>query len=206
MEKKIMCVKRKRALPFLLLLLIITTTSALIAEEVIRDEKLFLQKFTEALEAKDQNRMEELVKQAGPDIAFNVVISLSDYGVNSLAEEKKEGIVYFDVAEVIAATYAKVFKKEGLVELVRKYKQYTPEMCKGRSLACSAFFKKAKRGMAISPQSWKVNNDCPHPRNQPQAASPMRYRTIIPIRLDQRPLVAAGGAKRLLKKSDILQL
>jgi tetratricopeptide (TPR) repeat protein len=93
------------------------------------DADVFLDKFVEAWEANDQAKMEELVRQARPDIVFNVISEFADYSFKDCAEGK-EGFVAFNVLEVIAVPYAKVHKKEGLLELVRRYKGYTPEMCK----------------------------------------------------------------------------
>jgi len=72
--------------------------------------------------------MAELVREAEP-IIFDVVKQISNEGIKFKAQgEDKAG--YFNAAELIAMTYAKEFKKEGLLELVTKYKQYTQEMCK----------------------------------------------------------------------------
>jgi CHAT domain-containing protein/tetratricopeptide (TPR) repeat protein len=93
------------------------------------DADSFMQQFVEAYKTKDQAKIEGLVRQAGPYIVFMWAIEFSGYGIESLAEGK-EGVTYFDAAELMAAYYTKVFKKEGLVELVRTYRNYTPEMCR----------------------------------------------------------------------------
>jgi hypothetical protein len=50
------------------------------------DADSFLQKFTEAIKARGQTKMEELVKQAGADIVYKVVISQAKNGISSVAE------------------------------------------------------------------------------------------------------------------------
>jgi CHAT domain-containing protein/Tfp pilus assembly protein PilF len=93
------------------------------------DAATFLKQFPEAYKANDQAKMEGLVRQAGIDIVYEAVISQAEEGITSVADGKN-GSISFNTAEAMAATYARVYKKEGLVELVRKYKQYTPQMCR----------------------------------------------------------------------------
>ena len=93
------------------------------------DEETFLKNFSEALEAQDQARMEELVRHGGAEIVYNVIISESKRGITSVAEEK-DGSNHFDTAEAIATIYAKEFKKEAILKLVRTYRNYTRETCR----------------------------------------------------------------------------
>lgn len=131
MKKKIMYVKRKIALPFLLLSLIITITSAPTAEEVIRDENLFLQKFTEALKADDHGRMKELVKKA-EFIVYKTVISRAEKGIRSVVEGK-DSSEYFNLAESIAAIYTMEFKKEGFLNSLGST-EFTIKKCAKKKL------------------------------------------------------------------------
>jgi CHAT domain-containing protein/Tfp pilus assembly protein PilF len=124
--------KKKIIVTILLLLMVCFLPPNVKASETttpLIDEKSFLQEFSKALEAKDQARMEELVKWAVPHVVYEAVISQATKGISSVAEGK-DGSISFNAAEVMATAYAKVFKKEGLVELVRKYKVHTQEMCR----------------------------------------------------------------------------
>ena len=124
--------KKKWMTPVLLLQFIcLTSVANAMPQDVdqVMDEDTFLQKFEAALEAKDQARIESLVGQAGPYIAYDAAISQAMMGITSVAEGK-DGSIYFDTAESIAAIYAKIFKKEGLRELVRSYMDFTQESCK----------------------------------------------------------------------------
>ena len=89
--------------------------------------------FIEAYLAKNDAQMEELVKHLEAT-AYNLIIDCVATYIEEIAEgtEGEEGISFFEVGEAIAKVYAKVFKKEGLLELVMKYKLFTQEMCRKR--------------------------------------------------------------------------
>ena len=91
------------------------------------DARSFLDKFFEAIKAGDQDRMEELVRQAGPQIVYDAIVSESTRGITSVAEGK-DGSMHLNTAEAMATLYAKEFKKGALLEQVRKYKLYDQQM------------------------------------------------------------------------------
>jgi tetratricopeptide (TPR) repeat protein len=113
-----------------LLIFLIASPSSVISEEAIKDENIFIQKFIEAGKVKDQVRMKEVVKQ-GEAIVYKVVMLFAYEGIKKMAEGK-DGVNYFRTAEIMAKVYAEEFRKEGLLDLVRVYRQYTQEMCKER--------------------------------------------------------------------------
>jgi CHAT domain-containing protein/Tfp pilus assembly protein PilF len=123
----------KKLISFLTMIMVLgIMTGAAFTKNIFAaiDEKSFKKEFVEALKSKDQAKIQELVKKA-PHFVYKVVIGLSGEGIRFVAEGK-DGSRSFAASEAIATIYAKVFKKEGLVELVRRYKSYTPEMCRER--------------------------------------------------------------------------
>jgi len=123
--------KKKLLSSPVIIILIFMMTFTVITKNVnaLMDEKSFLLEFLKVAESKDQAKMEELVSQAGPHVVYKAVISQSDEGIRTVFKGKKADIP-FNTAEAIALASAKVFKKAGLVELVRTYRKYTQEMCK----------------------------------------------------------------------------
>ena len=113
-----------------LLIFLIASPFSVISEEVIKDEETFIQKFTEALKTKDQARMKEVVRQ-GKAIVYKVVMSLADNGLEQkvYGEETDE---YFKTEEIVVKVFGEEFRKEGLLELVKRYTDYTLEMCQER--------------------------------------------------------------------------
>ena len=149
--------KTQTILSFLLSILLTVSVPNLIAKEIIKDENIFIQKFTEAMKANDHTRMKELVKKA-EFVVYKTVISQAEKGIRSVVEGK-DGSEYFNLAESIAAIYTMESKKEGLLKLVRKYRVYDKAMCeeklKGDALIDEGFvfYKKGKLEEALS--SWK---------------------------------------------------
>ena len=92
------------------------------------DEKSFLQEFLKAAESKDKAKMEELVKHSEAT-AYKLIIRFAINGIKEIAEGK-EVTSFFKGAGGIAIVYAKVFDKEGPLELIKKYKLFTQEMCR----------------------------------------------------------------------------
>jgi len=113
----------KRKILITILLLISCFATANEKTTPVMNESSFLQEFSKALGAKDQPRMEELVRLTSPHIVYSVIISQSTRGITSVAEGK-DGSTHLNTAEAMATIYAKEFKKEALLEQVRKYKLY----------------------------------------------------------------------------------
>jgi len=118
-------------LVILILMVCFAVTTVIAAENAgqIMDEKSFLQEFLKALESKNQARMVQLVKLTSPHIVYKVIISQSMEGIRAVAEER-DGSIFFNTAELMATLYAREFKKEVLLGLTKKYKSYSPEMCR----------------------------------------------------------------------------
>jgi tetratricopeptide (TPR) repeat protein len=116
-------------LAVIVLMVCVAVSTVILAENAgqIMDEKSFIEKFTEAHKANDEVKMAELVRQAGPQIVYNVIISESTRGLASVAEGK-DGSKQFDIAELMATNYAREFKQEALLQQVKKYKLYDQEM------------------------------------------------------------------------------
>jgi len=95
--------------------------------EKIIDAEFFVRNFIKAMEANDQTKMEELVKQAEP-IVGSVVILAAQEAIRRLVIGI-DASLYLSISKIMAELYVKEFKKEGLVELVRKYSLYDLDMC-----------------------------------------------------------------------------
>lgn len=102
----------------------ITVTAADKAGPLL-DANAFKLKFEEALKVNDQNRMAEIVR-AGEPVIYKVVNSyVFDVLIDTLTG--KDGGLALDKAERLAEIYLEVFKSEGLLKLVKKYKTYNRE-------------------------------------------------------------------------------
>ena len=121
-----------RLIPLLLILLLICTAAPRVinaknaAEEL--NEESFVGKFTEALNAKDQDRMVELVT-SNRLLAYNVVLKFFSAGVEFTAQGK-DGTIFFNSAEAIASVYAREFQKGGLLNLIKRFRLYDIETSK----------------------------------------------------------------------------
>ena len=129
----------------LVILVCLVVASAITAENARYrgDEKSFIEKFTEAYKVNDEVKMAELVRQAGPQVVYNEIVSQSTRGIASVAEGR-DGNKDFDIAELMATNYAREFKTEAVLEQVKKYKLYDQEMSreklKGDRLVKEALF------------------------------------------------------------------
>jgi len=122
------------------LLILFMTTAGICAEKNPKDDAktIFLKNLSiEILKTKDQanaqKKAEELVRQAvrqaKPQVVYDAVIDLSTEGISLIGEgRREEGEGFFIFAQTIAEMYALVHKREGLLDLVKKYETYNQEM------------------------------------------------------------------------------
>jgi tetratricopeptide (TPR) repeat protein len=94
----------------------------------ILEENVFLENFERARRVNDYARLISLIKRA-EIITYGVVIHLSKKAMANIAEGKAEATDFKNV-ELIAEIYQREFKTVGLLELVRRYKNYNQEKCK----------------------------------------------------------------------------
>jgi tetratricopeptide (TPR) repeat protein/CHAT domain-containing protein len=122
----------KKELITLVLLLLLVFLASTVAESAdpVMDEDTFVRELAKALETNDQARMGEIIRAAGL-MAYEMVIYFTDKGIMNVSQGK-DGFWEFNRAELFAIIYAKEFKKDGLYELVRRYKFYDQEMCRER--------------------------------------------------------------------------
>ena len=122
---------RKKVKTVILLVFVFSliATQVRTSDNPIKDEKSFFQEFFKALESKDKAKIEELVRSTNPIIVFKIIISQSNQGITIVAQGK-DAEIHFNIVEVIATIYAREFKKDGLLELVKRYRLYTQETCK----------------------------------------------------------------------------
>jgi tetratricopeptide (TPR) repeat protein/CHAT domain-containing protein len=93
------------------------------------DQKMaaFEKELLESAQAQDPQKVLELMKRTEPSVVFNYIIRIAQNGLDRRASGK-EADAFFVLAEGVAGIYGLISKKEGLAELVRRYRAYTPDM------------------------------------------------------------------------------
>lgn len=93
------------------------------------DQKMaaFAEELRETIQAKDPQKILELIERTEPPIVFNYIIRIAHNGLD-LRARGNAADAYFVLAEGVAHVYGLVTQREGLVELARRYRAYTPDM------------------------------------------------------------------------------